>query len=84
MSIKARASNLQSQIHEKDYYISLYHQALIKHNMSIASIDQHEFSDKQLVKMFNDFWIALPDSMSIRREPFFELCDLCEEIYDLE
>lgn len=34
---------------------------------------------KTLAKMLNQFWAKLPDNASIRRKPFFDICDLCSE-----
>lgn len=80
--IKHAAMKVQDAIYKEEFYIRLYEATLAKHNMSVASIDQSEFSDKQLILMMNDFWEALPDSPVIRRAPFFALCDICEEIYE--
>lgn len=33
----------------------------------------------ELADMFEKLWSDLPDSASIRFDPFFELCDLCSE-----
>ena len=80
--IQKAAIKVQDAIYKEEYYVSLYEAALRHNNMSVASIDQSEFSDQQLITMMNDFWSLLPDSPSIRREPFFALCDICEEIYE--
>jgi hypothetical protein len=82
--IQEKAKLLQARIFTEEYYETLFCKVLVKHNMSTASIDKHESTDRQLVKMFNDFWMLLPDSPIIRQGPFFELCDICEEIYDFE
>lgn len=81
-NIQNKSIDLMKQIHSKDYYVSDFYKALDKHNMSVSSVDQSEHTDADLVSMWNRFWMALPDSKSIRREPFFELCDLCESIFD--
>jgi hypothetical protein len=82
MNIKVESIDLMKAIHSKDYYVSTFYKTLGKYNMSVASIDQSKHTDEQLVSMWNSFWMALPDSTSIRREPFFKLCGICEEIYD--
>jgi hypothetical protein len=45
----------------------------------------NEDHDK-LHEMLEDLHAALPDNMSIRRQPFFDLCDLCSEhwVFDLD
>jgi len=79
--IQRAAINLQDKIFSEKYYIDLYLKVLGKYNMSTASIDQSEFDDDKLVSMLNTFWMALPDSKEIRRDPFFDLCDICENIF---
>jgi len=80
--IQRQAMELQDAIFAEVYYERIYLAALGKHNMSTASIDQSEFTDEQLVSMANTFWFALPDSPSIRREPFFQLCSIAEHCFD--
>jgi hypothetical protein len=50
--------------------------------MSVESIEQMEYDDRVLIEVCNDFWFALPDTNAVRREPFFALCDLAEQIFD--
>jgi hypothetical protein len=33
---------------------------------------------------WNDFWIELPDTAAIRRAPFFDICNLAEQIYEYD
>lgn len=80
--IQQDAIKLQEEIFEKQYFVQLYLQALGKHNMSTASIDQSEFTDEQIIDMANTFWELLPDSPTIRREPFYLLCDIAEHLFD--
>ncbi len=37
---------------------------------------------KLVVRVANKIWFALPDSMSIRDDGFFKLCDIAEHIFD--
>lgn len=65
--------DLERSIYSNDYYVKLWEQA--KNGRDITYL-----SDEDLCTMLNAFWIILPDSMSIQREPFNVLCDLCEGI----
>jgi hypothetical protein len=38
-----------------------------------------ECTRTELLKPFQDFWNALPDTKSIRTGPFFKICDLAVE-----
>lgn len=80
--IQRATIQLQDKIFTEKYYIDLYLAVLAKHDMSTASIDQSEFDDHKLISMLNNFWMALPDSKEIRRAPFFDLCDICENIFE--
>lgn len=77
-NVKQKMVDLQDAIFKEKYYVDLYLKVLGKNNMSTASIDQSEFSNKAIIKMTNDFWKALPDDKAIRRPPFFQLCDIAE------
>lgn len=72
-SYMMKVIDLERSIYSNDYYVKLWEQA--KNGRDIAGL-----SDEDLCTMLNAFWIILPDSMSIQREPFNVLCDLCEGI----
>lgn len=78
-----RVAAVQDRVFKEQYYDHLWCIALIKHNMSTATIDQHEHTDKQLISMVNTFWELLPDHMCIRTGPFFEVCDIAASDYTL-
>jgi len=80
--IQERSSALMTDIFKNRYYLQVLDHVLAKSNMTVADIGLNKISDKNLVYMWNDFWETLPDTSSIRREPFFKLCDLCEEEVD--
>jgi hypothetical protein len=84
MTYKTSSSILMNWIYNDQYYSHLLDKALIRHNMSTASIDQHEFSERELCRMWNTFWVALPDSPHVRTGPFFEVCRLAEGIFNDE
>lgn len=41
-------------------------------------------SDGEIINFWHNFWDYLPDSPSIQREPFWEICDMAEKIFDDE
>lgn len=77
---------LQSSVFKKNYFVKLWLETLAQHNMSTASIDQHEHSDRQIVLAANTFWDKLPDHPKIRKPEFelvfLDLCDIAEHIFD--
>lgn len=62
--------NLFEAIYKEGYYIDLFE--------SVLPVDYKSLSDREIVDVCNEFWCALPDSMSIHREPFTLLCDISE------
>lgn len=63
-------------VYAHDYYVDLFKST-------------REFYIQREMKMntpyfWNDFWIALPDNAAIRRAPFWDICNLAEQIYDTE
>ena len=65
--------DLERSIYSNEYYVKRWEQ--VKNGRDITGL-----SDADLCTMLNAFWIILPDSMSIQRDPFYALCDLCEGI----
>jgi hypothetical protein len=84
ISISTRSTVLLKSIFEHDYYVDLLKKIFIKYGIAldgeVADFELH--TDDKLISVWNYFWMALPDSTEIRRFPFFELCNLCEEIYE--
>lgn len=74
--------DLQTDISCKDYFVDLYFLCLDSKSMTAEGIHESEYSDEQIINLCNDFWLALPDSPSIRRQPFFALCDIAEKCFD--
>lgn len=83
-NIQQAMIDLQQQIMDNDYYVELYDLSLIGNQMHFDGITEEEYSDDQIINLCNDFWLALPDSPSIRRQPFFALCDIAEHCFDDE
>lgn len=74
-----RSAAAQVKIYSYDYYVSRYEATLKQRGMTKVDVEKQLYSDSQLWEMWSDFWFCLPDSKVIRREPFFEICNLCEE-----
>lgn len=67
---------LVDKVFAYDYYVHIFQK------LDLEYIDQKK--DQQTAEFWNDFWIYLPDHPAIRREPFFDICDIAERIYDVE
>lgn len=62
---------LESKVYSNEFYVSRWE--YVKNGRDLQSL-----SDDDLWSLLNEFWVALPDSRSIHREPFYDLCELCE------
>ena len=80
-TLQQQIISLQQQILREDYYTLLYSKTLAKHDMMPIGICHVEYSDAKIIDMCNDFWLDLPDTPEIRREPFFLLCDIAEHVF---
>lgn len=80
--IQQDAIKLQEQVFSEDYYIHLYTHALKTYGMTTEGVTAGEYEDAKIVNMANSFWFTLPDSMAIRRQPFYLLCDIAEHCFD--
>lgn len=78
-SYQDRSAAAQSQIFSGDFYRNRYVACLKKHGMTSEGIEKKEYSNAKLHTLWEEFWWQLPDSPSIRVEPFFLICDLCED-----
>jgi hypothetical protein len=47
--------------------------------MTRVDVEKKLYSAPKLHALWEEFWWQLPDSPSIRVEPFFMICDLCED-----
>jgi hypothetical protein len=72
---------LIDEIFKKDYYVKNLLRVLNELKMNDGTPIE-SFDDKKLIGMWNEFWLSLPDSPSIRVHPFFKLCYLCEMIFE--
>ena len=62
---------------ERDYYVDKFVAILTKNGLTFESFTDTQ--DAALVnKIWNRFWMELPDSKSIRVPPFFDICTLAE------
>lgn len=83
-NIQQAMIDLQKQIYDNDYFLSTYDKVVKQNNMSHLWIEKGRYPDEVIVMFCNNFWLALPDSPSIRRQPFFDLCDIAEHCFDDE
>lgn len=81
-NIQQRSILLLAEVVNAKYFLDELSAALNEQGVTVAGIEKGEYNDQDLVMMWNEFWLRLPDDMSCRRAPFFELCDLCEEIFN--
>jgi len=80
--LQAVSIELQDRIFKEHYYISIYGFILEKLNLTTAQIEAGDIVDKDLLEMWSDFYFAIPDLPSVRRGPFFQLCDICESVFN--
>ena len=66
-----KASECIDRIKRDKYFLDIWE--TVSHKKPLV-----ECSKDELLKPFQDFWEELPDDPSIRRGPFFEICDLAE------
>lgn len=83
-NIQQQMNYLAHAVYDEDYYIDIFVAAMNKHEMGIEGCAQYKYSDAKIIEMCNDFWLDLPDTPAIRREPFFLLCDIAEHCFDEE
>jgi hypothetical protein len=69
---KEKVEETIQAIKDHDYYQEIWER--VKHKKPLE-----ECSKAELLEPFQDFWEELPDNLSIRREPFFQVCELAEE-----
>lgn len=74
--------DLQQQIYDSDYFLDTYDRVVKQNNMFQLWIGKGSYPDDTIIMFCNNFWLALPDSPSIRRQPFFALCDIAEKCFD--
>lgn len=71
--LRLRVAGCVEAIVAYDYYQHLWHP--LAHKKPLDECNRNE-----LLTPFQAFWEALPQSMNIRRQPFFTVCDLAEEL----
>lgn len=70
-NIKECHEEVLKDVYREDYYINL-----------LPKTEPETI--EEMMKFWHDFWWNLPDSGSIRREPFFKVCDIAEVYGDPE
>lgn len=76
--LQVESAKLAAEIVQQDYYVATFTQ--VASSMQITNIASTPRAE--LIQFWNAFWEALPDSSSIRRPPFFRVCDLAELIFE--
>lgn len=68
-NIKECHINTLDAVHQSDYYINLLP-------------DWEPETTQEIITYWNKFWNNLPDNKCIRRDPFYQVCDIAECMYD--
>ena len=84
MDINTKSRELVKLIYNHDYYVNRFEYVLNSNHMKKDELILGNYDKIKVIQMWNDFWLALPDSPTIHRTPFNELCDLCENIFGSE
>jgi hypothetical protein len=63
-------------VYAHDYYLHLFNDVRRRYAARNMKTNTPHF--------WNDFWIELPDTAAIRRAPFFDICNLAEQIYEYD
>lgn len=80
--IQQKMAIVQSLIFSEDYFVERYAYILNQRQLSAESVENYKYDDKTLVELAHYFWESLPDTGRIRRVPFYDLCDVAENIFD--
>lgn len=79
-----------TQVHANDYYLNRFQEVAERMNLAWVhpetdDLDMTTLCDlenpEMIVSFWNKFWCMLPDSPSIHRKPFYQICDICEYDY---
>lgn len=75
-NIKQVHDDTIGKVYENDYFVDIF--------SGIASETMTPETPKEIVLFWNKFWETLPDSEYIRRDPFYQICDIAECIFNEE
>lgn len=80
--IKTKAAALVELIYYHQYFVPTWEWVL-----AVAKVTNEDFANKtlsrtQIISIANKFWQVLPDAREIQRIPFYDLCDICEEMFN--
>lgn len=81
MDIKKKAATVTNEIYREHYFTERFNRVLSRHQVDRDALMAEDVSEKVVISIFNDFWIMLPDDKSARRDPFFDVCDIAEQIF---
>lgn len=74
--IAMMSSQVAIAVYANDYYVRAFEHLLNGRTLASMSYAEH-------VMLWHLFWEALPDSRSIRRTPFWDVCNIAEYVFDL-
>lgn len=81
--LSKQMATLQALIVKENYFVVEYGIVLAKYGPDmVEKINSLEVEDSMVIDICQDFWEALPDNKSIRRPPFFELCNIAEHLFN--
>lgn len=61
-----------------DYYVRLFDQ--VRSGRSLEELKSMSRGE-EITSFWNQFWFDLPDNRTIHRQPFNEICEICEYDY---
>lgn len=73
-AIQSQHRVLVDKVFANDYYLNLFRPLH-------AEWSGFELTPKEINSFWSTFWETLPDSRSIHRVPFYEICDMAEGSY---
>jgi hypothetical protein len=78
--LRQKMADIQGEIFAHRYYVEIYKRILSQLQITSSNISAMKYPRERVIRLAHYFWNALPDSPAVRREPFFKLCDIAENI----
>lgn len=78
-NITDKHKETMDSVYATNYYTSIFN----KLKEFYPNIE-NETDFRQIVNFWDDFWNQLPDTKEIRRFPFFDICDIAENIFVMD
>lgn len=74
-----KSAEIQKKIYDTGYWPQRYEVCLKSLKITTSDVEKKTASEEKLCELWNEFWFAIPDNASIRIDPFFDICNLCEQ-----